>query len=52
MLKLKAHNINMHYEQQGSGESLILIPTFRLLMPAMPFRLRSMLGKPRTTRAL
>src|SRR3954465_15504554 len=26
MPKVKAHNINMNYDQQGNGEALILIP--------------------------
>ena len=40
MPKLVANNITMNYDQQGTGEPLILIPISPRITPAMRFRCR------------
>src|SRR6185437_10196170 len=41
MPRVKANNITMNYDQQGSGEPLILIPTLPPITPAMHSRWQS-----------
>ncbi len=38
MSKVQANGITINYEQQGTGEPLVLIPYLAADMPVMPFR--------------
>ncbi len=41
MPKVQVNDITINYEQQGTGEPLVLIPYLELIMPVMLFRSRS-----------
>lgn len=42
MPKIKANSITMNYDQQGTGEPLILMPYLQPITRVMPFRWPSM----------
>jgi len=50
MPKVKVNDIAMNYEQQGTGEPLILIPYLAAETPVTPFRSRTMRSTSRASR--